>query len=118
MEAYFVLIGRRLNAGRPGQSQGHVKTQCAGNVSAAELAQALAQCLSKLGGGDVPRALRLYVSLRLARASRVQAASNENKIRFHLPDGPQQRERDTQVRDAATDWFINAMSWIYGHDAA
>jgi hypothetical protein len=23
----------------------------------------------------------------------------------------------TQIRDAATDWFLKAMSWIYGHDA-
>jgi hypothetical protein len=34
-----------------------------------------------------------------------------------LPDGPPQRERDAQIRDAATDWFLKAMSWVYGHDA-
>jgi len=77
----------------------------------------LAGCLAKTGGQNIPSALRLYETLRLPRASRVQAASKENKTRFHLPDGPQQRERDAQIRDAATDWFFKAMSWVYGHDA-
>jgi salicylate hydroxylase len=71
----------------------------------------------KIGGQDIPNAFRLYESLRLPRASRVQAASKENKTRVHLPDGPAQRERDAQIRDVATDWFLKAMSWIYGHDA-
>jgi salicylate hydroxylase len=88
-----------------------------GAAQAIEDGAALAQCLAKIGGRDIPDALRVYESLRLPRASRVQAASNENKTRFHLPDGPQQRERDAQIRDAATDWFLKAMSWIYGHDA-
>jgi salicylate hydroxylase len=88
-----------------------------GAAQAIEDGAALARCLAKVGGKDVPGALRLYESSRLARASRVQAASAENKRRFHLPDGPQQRERDAQIRDARTDWFLKAMSWIYGHDA-
>jgi salicylate hydroxylase len=88
-----------------------------GAAQAIEDGAALAACLAKIGRQDIPAALRLYESLRLPRASRVQAASKENKIRFHLPDGPAQRERDAQIRDAATDWFLKAMSWIYAHDA-
>ena len=89
-----------------------------GAAQAIEDGAALAACLAKIGGQDIPAALRLYESLRLPRTSRVQAASKENQTRFHLPDGPSQQARDAQIRDAATDWFLTAMSWIYGHDAA
>jgi salicylate hydroxylase len=88
-----------------------------GAAQAIEDGATLAGCLANIGGQDISAALRLYESLRLPRASRVQAASKENKTRFHLPDGPAQRERDAQIRDAATDWFLKAMSWVYGHDA-
>lgn len=88
-----------------------------GAAQAIEDGAALAKCFATTHGHDIPDALRLYESLRLPRASRVQAASKENKTRFHLPDGPQQRERDAQIRDAATDWFLKAMSWVYGYDA-
>jgi len=67
--------------------------------------------------GRHSRALRRYESLRLPRTSRVQAASKENKTRFHLPDGALQRQRDAQIQDAATDWFLKAIGWIYEHDA-
>jgi hypothetical protein len=60
--------------------------------------------------------LRLYESLRLPRTSRVQAASKENKTRFHLPDGLEQRARRTDGR-ASSDWFLKAIAWVYGHDA-
>ena len=88
-----------------------------GAAQAIEDAAALAGCLAQVGGKDIPGALRRYECLRLPRASRIQAASRENKIRFHLPDGPQQRERDAQIRDSATDWFLKAFGWVYGHDA-
>jgi salicylate hydroxylase len=88
-----------------------------GAAQAIEDGAALAVCLAQVGGEDIPGALRRYESLRLPRASRIQAASRDNKTRFHLPDGPQQRERDAQIRDAATDWFLKAFAWVYGHDA-
>jgi salicylate hydroxylase len=87
-----------------------------GAAQAIEDGATLAKCLAQPRRHFIPDALRLYESIRLPRASRVQAASKENKTRFHLPDGPEQRERDAQIRDAATDWFLNTMSWVYGHD--
>jgi salicylate hydroxylase len=45
--------------------------------------------------GPVPAALRRYEQARLPRTSRMQAMSAANKTRFHLPDGPAQRERDS-----------------------
>jgi salicylate hydroxylase len=88
-----------------------------GAAQAIEDGAVLASCLAKIGGPDISLALRLYESLRLPRASRVQAASKQNKTRFHLPDGPQQRERDAQLGDASTDWFLKAIAWVYGYDA-
>jgi hypothetical protein len=37
---------------------------------------------------------------------------------FHLPDGPEQRERDAQMASGLTDWSFRAAAWIYEHDAA
>ena len=76
----------------------------------------LAACL--LAEPDVGEALRLYERLRVPRASRIQALSAANKTRFHLPDGPEQQERDAEMSAGATDWSFKAVAWIYGHDAA
>ena len=75
----------------------------------------LTACL--VHGPDVPTALRRYEALRLPRASRIQAISSENKIRFHLPDGPEQRERDARMAGGSTDFALKAVEWIYSHDA-
>jgi len=66
---------------------------------------------------DVPAALRRYEALRLPRASRIQAMSTENKTRFHLPDGPEQRQRDQRMEGGSTDFALKAVEWIYSHDA-
>lgn len=88
-----------------------------GAAQAIEDGAVLAACLARIDGADISRALRLYESARLPRASRVQAASKENKTRFHLSDGPEQRERDAQLGNASSDWFLKAIAWVYGHDA-
>ena len=53
---------------------------------------------------------------RAPRGSR--RCRRQNKTRFHLPDGPEQQERDEQMAGGSTDWSIKAVAWIYGHDAA
>ena len=68
-------------------------------------------------GGDVPEALLRYEQARLPRVTRLQAMSRANKIRFHMPDGPNQQARDAewaQVSDRAPD----AMRWLYEYDPA
>jgi len=55
--------------------------------------------------------------LRLPRTARVQGLSEVNKHRFHLPDGPAQVERDAQMARGTTDFSVNAVGWLYGHDA-
>jgi salicylate hydroxylase len=86
-----------------------------GAAQAIEDGAALTACLAKTA--DVQAALRQYEAVRLPRATKFQAMSAQNKIRFHLPDGPEQEERDRQMATASTDFSASAVAWIYGHDA-
>jgi salicylate hydroxylase len=88
-----------------------------GAAQAIEDGAALSACLAHVAAKEVPDALRRYERLRLPRTSRVQSLSEANKLRFHLPDGPAQVERDAQMARGVTDWSLNAVAWLYGHDA-
>ena len=44
--------------------------------------------------------LQAYQDLRLPRTAEVQGSSRLNQHIFHLPDGPEQRERDANMRKA------------------
>ena len=87
-----------------------------GAAQAIEDGATLAACLAKLGQ-DVPEALRHYERRRLPRTARVQAMSANNKIRFHLRDGPEQVARDAEMAKSVTDWSLSNVAWLYGHDA-
>ena len=87
-----------------------------GAAQAMEDGATLADCLRKIG--DVPQALTRYQELRLPRTSHVQSFASNNKIRFHLPDGPEQAARDAKMAAGGTDWSIETIGWLYGHDAA
>ena len=84
-----------------------------GAAQAMEDAATLAACLREF---DVAEALRRYEQLRLRRTANVQAAARTNKLRFHLPDGPAQVERDARMAGGATDWSFKAIEWLYGYD--
>ena len=88
-----------------------------GAAQAIEDAATLAAVLAQ-SAADVPQALRRYESLRLPRTARIQTIAAGNKMRNHLPDGPQQRERDARMASGAADWSIGASTWVYEHDAA
>lgn len=88
-----------------------------GAAQAIEDGATVASCLAS-ADSDLAAALHRYETLRIPRASRIQAMSTANKQRFHLPDGPGQRERDTQMSAGPTDWSFSAVAWIYEHDAA
>jgi salicylate hydroxylase len=87
-----------------------------GAAQAIEDGAALAAMLTR-HGADVPTALRAYEAARLPRTARIQALATAGKTRFHLPDGPAQRERDTQMASDAADWSLKQSAWIFGHDA-
>jgi salicylate hydroxylase len=87
-----------------------------GAAQALEDGAALTGCLKKYP--DAVEALRRYEALRLQRATHIQGMATANKTRFHLPDGPTQRERDAKMAEGGTDWSIKAIAWIYGYDSA
>jgi salicylate hydroxylase len=87
-----------------------------GGAQAIEDAIALTGCLLRYGN-DVEAALKLYENVRLPRASAIQNGSWANKTRFHMPDGPDQVERDALMAKGMTDWSYGAVAWVYGHDA-
>ena len=87
-----------------------------GAAQAIEDGATLTTCLLKFLN-DIPAALHLYEQLRLPRASRLQGLSATNKIRFHMPDGPAQKQRDGEMARGATDWSREAIAWLFQHDA-
>lgn len=87
-----------------------------GAAQAIEDGMTLATCLSK--HDDIPEALARYQALRLPRTAHIQSLATANKIRFHLPDGPEQLARDAKMAAGGTDWSTATIGWLYGYDAA
>ncbi|MBB4739546.1 salicylate hydroxylase [Actinoplanes octamycinicus] len=102
------LLGDACHAMLPFMAQGAAQ--------AVEDGATLAGCLAA-GRADPAGALLRYQDLRRERTARVQAMSAANKTRFHLPDGPAQRDRDAQLAAGSTGWSFDAMAWLYEHRA-
>jgi salicylate hydroxylase len=88
-----------------------------GAAQAIEDGATLTACLTQTEP-DIAEALRRYERLRIPRTSRLQALSAANKTRLHLPDGPQQHQRDAQLATGSSDWSVGTVAWIYNHDPA
>ena len=84
-----------------------------GAAQAIEDAAVLAECLSGVSADRVPQALQCYQDRRLPRASKVQLMSRGREIRNHLPDGPEQQERDAAFAQGDP---LRQSAWLYGHD--
>ncbi|MGR6920148.1 FAD-dependent monooxygenase [[Actinomadura] parvosata] len=105
------LLGDACHAMLPFMAQGA--------AMAIEDAATLASCLAAAGPGpDVAAALRRYEAARVPRTTRVHTLSAAGKTRYHLPDGPEQRARDAELAGRAGGLSLDALAWIYGHDAA
>jgi salicylate hydroxylase len=87
-----------------------------GAAQAIEDGAALAALLKAMPD-DVPGALRRYEEVRKPRATRLQEASAANRVRFHLPDGPEQQKRDHAMM-VSGDRSLDNIAWLYEHDAA
>ncbi|SDL29647.1 FAD-dependent monooxygenase [Nonomuraea jiangxiensis] len=83
-----------------------------GAAQAMEDAAVLARCLAT-GLDDPAGALRRYEELRIPRTTRIQAVSHGRSHINHLPDGPEQRDRDAAF--ARHDPLV-ANGWIYEYD--
>ena len=103
------LLGDACHAMLPFMAQGAAQ--------AIEDGATLAACLANRGKKDVADALKLYETHRLPRTARVQALAANNKVRFHLPDGPEQVARDREMSKSITDFSLHSVAWLYGHDA-
>ncbi|MBS0540193.1 MAG: FAD-dependent monooxygenase, partial [Proteobacteria bacterium] len=86
-----------------------------GAAQAIEDGAALAALLAARSG-DIDGALARYEEVRKPRATRLQQASAANRVRFHLPDGPEQQARDAALATAG-DRAIANIGWLYAHDA-
>ena len=84
-----------------------------GAAQAIEDAACLAVCLAT-ERDDPGQALIHYESARIARTMRIQQLSHDRADTNHLPDGPRQRARDTDLTHA--DPLIRN-GWIYSYDA-
>lgn len=72
-----------------------------GAAQAVEDAAALGVILSEISSPyEIAGALRAYEKSRKQRAEIVQQSGSENRIILHLPDGPEQRERDEKFRES------------------
>lgn len=72
-----------------------------GAAMAVEDAAVLGNLLSRISHiSQLGPLLKAYEDLRLPRTSMVQESSRLNQHIFHLPDGPEQRERDENMRKA------------------
>jgi 2-polyprenyl-6-methoxyphenol hydroxylase-like FAD-dependent oxidoreductase len=83
-----------------------------GAAQAIEDAAVIVRCLAE--GIDNPvRALRRYEEIRIPRTTKLQRISHGRSHINHLPDGPEQRERDARFAEQDP---LTANGWIYGYD--
>ena len=61
------------------------------------------------------QALQRYEEIRRPRATRVQLMSRGRELQNHLPDGPEQRQRDI---DFASSDPLRQSAWLYGQESS
>jgi salicylate hydroxylase len=97
------LLGDACHAMLPYQAQGASQ--------AMEDAAVLAEELGAVTAEGVPSALARYCARRAKHAGMVQDAAWRNMTFYHLPDGPEQRERDERLKrfdgesDVSYEWL-------------
>lgn len=72
---------------------------------------AVLQCVLTKSSTDVTQAIEVYEQVRKARGEAVQASAAITRKALHLPDGPEQRERDQKIRDASSGKGNNPDLW-------
>lgn len=84
-----------------------------GAAQALEDAFVLAECLRGVDPGSAPLALQRYEAIRRPRAGHVQQMSRGREVQNHLPDGPEQQQRDAGFAKGDP---LRQSAWLYGHD--
>lgn len=97
LQGRVVLLGDACHPSLPYQAQGAAMAVEDGAVLGKLLSKA-----SELDGANmesfVPKVLRLYESLRKSRTTVNVVGAVANRYWYHLPDGPEQEERDAFLR--------------------
>jgi salicylate hydroxylase len=83
-----------------------------GAAQAIEDADTLAECLRGATPETAGAALLRYEGIRRPRASQVQLMSRGRELRNHLPDGPEQQQRDAELARGDP---LRDSAWLYGH---
>ncbi len=104
-EGRITLLGDAAHAMLPFFAQGAAQ--------AIEDAVVLARSLQGADAGSAGDALRHYEAIRRPRTSQVQVMSRGREVRNHLPDGPEQQQRDMQFANGDP---LRQSAWLYGHD--
>ncbi|EON99136.1 putative salicylate hydroxylase protein [Phaeoacremonium minimum UCRPA7] len=91
-----------------------------GAAQAFEDAAVIRQCLAQ--DTDLPTGLKNYESIRMPRASLVQAKTREHQYILHIDDGEEQKARDERMRVNAAEnpvfWgYDDRRKWLFSHDA-
>lgn len=94
------LISSRL----PYVAQGAAQAMEDGAV----LQAVLSQITTKSG---IPTALKVYELVRKERGEKIQNSASTTRTSLHLPDGPEQQQRDEQIRKAARGEGENPDKW-------
>jgi salicylate hydroxylase len=92
-----------------------------GAAQAIEDGAALAACLQQGRSEEMADLLREYEAIRQPRTAAIQALARQNSRIFHLPDGPDQQQRDTRMAAGRSkrnpSGTSSARAMIFGHDA-
>lgn len=84
-----------------------------GAAQAVEDAGALGAILSTISSKqEIPAALEAYQLSRKERAEQVQQSGKMNRVALHLPDGPEQRQRDEMFRLAMKGSSESPDRWV------
>lgn len=102
-EGRVTLLGDAAHAMLPFFAQGAAQ--------AIEDAVVLADCLRDADAASAGEALLRYESIRRPRATRVQEMSRGRELQNHLPDGPDQQERDARLAGGDP---LRQSAWLYG----
>jgi salicylate hydroxylase len=86
-----------------------------GAAQAIEDSAVLADCLRAARPESVSEALRRYEEARRPRASEIQLMSRGREVRNHLPDGPEQAQRDAELANGDP---LRQSAWLYGYGLA
>ncbi|SMY28061.1 unnamed protein product [Zymoseptoria tritici ST99CH_1A5] len=102
VENRVVLIGDASHPMLPYVAQGAAQAIEDGGVL---------QCVLTKSSADIPLALAVFQSVRKARAEAVQGSAAATRKALHLPDGPEQQERDRKIMDAGKGSSENPDLW-------